>query len=540
MGRDGARKSYSHGVGFEAVAFVLVTIIALGSSVAIARLYGVEVLGEYALAFAPYYALNNLSSVREQAAFTRRIATMQPRDPMITGLWAAMFGFSTALTVGMGALVLAVTWFVYSGPLGRPDLFALAVIPVVFGAFVFNPSWNLERVFTSFRAGSVLLQMRVAGALLTVVFMIAAGIIWGTTLALVLAEVLSWVPLLIWRAVAVRRYMRPVVPLAVIREGRRTLPEIVSFGLKLTPGTLAEAALNQAGTWIIGLLAPLSALGAYSRAWQLVRRIMELRARVADMLFPTLVERRDAGDHAGADRALADTMRYVLGGLGAVAAAGGGAAVGVMELFGQGFVEASGALVFLLLVPPLAICSFVQFQAMWALDRPVASSVISVVRAAIGLPLMAVLTWQIGIEGCAIALAAAYGAGLVVTTVITGRGMSQPLRRLFTLRQVIALPCAYAAGFVAARFVDEALAPLAALPLALAAGLAAALAALIVCGGVGDRDRERARRLRAKVRRRGGTTPVAGEGVSSRTLRAPHGPVRPGSRQQRRRRSAGT
>ncbi|MFA9269507.1 MAG: hypothetical protein ACEQSX_01945, partial [Baekduiaceae bacterium] len=153
MGRKTKRGSYSEGVGYEAVAFILVTCIALGSSVAIARIYGVEILGEYALAFAPYYALNNLSSVREQAAFARRIATMQPRDPMITGLWVAMFGFSTALTVGMAAVVLTATWFIYSGPLGRPDLFELAVVPILFGIFVFNPSWNLDRVFTTFRAG---------------------------------------------------------------------------------------------------------------------------------------------------------------------------------------------------------------------------------------------------------------------------------------------------------------------------------------------------------------------------------------------------
>lgn len=503
MARKSKRGSYSEGVGYEAVAFILVTCIALGSSVAIARIYGVEILGEYALAFAPYYALNNLSSVREQAAFARRIATMQPRDPMITGLWVAMFAFSTALTVGMAAVVLIATWFIYSGPLGRPDLFGLAVVPILFGIFVFNPSWNLDRVFTTFRAGRLLLDLRVVGAILTVVFMIVAGIIWGTTRALVYAELLSWVPMLVWRAIAVRRFMRPVVPLSVLREGRRTLPEIVSFGLKLTPGTLAEASLNQAGTWIIGLFAPLAALGAYSRAWQLVRRVMELRARVAEMLFPTLIERRDAGDVAGADRALADTMRYVLGGLALIAAAGGGASVGVMEVFGQGFVEASDALIFLLLVPPLAICSFVQFQSMWALDRPVASSVISLVRAAVGLPLMVVLTWQMGIVGCAIGQAAAYGVGLVVTTVITARGMTVPLRQLFTVRQAVAIPVAYTAGFAAAQAVDQVLTPLAALPLALAAGAVVYAGALILVGGANERDRERMRRLRAKLARRG-------------------------------------
>ncbi len=502
------RGSYTEGIGFEAIAFVLVTIITLGSSVAIARLYGVDVLGEYALAFAPYYALNNLSSVREQAAFARRIATMEPRDPLVTGLWVAMFGFSTALTVGMAVVVLVVTYLVYTGPMGRPELFPLAVIPVVMGVVVFNPSWNLDRVFTTFRAGRILVRMRIVAALTTAAFMVTAGVVWGTTLSLVIAETVSWIPLLIWRAIAVRHYMRPIVPWSVLREGRETLPEIVSFGLRLTPGTLAEASLNQAGTWIIGLLAPLGAVGSYSRAWQLVRRVMELRARVAEMLFPTLIERRDAGDMHGADRALADTMRYVLTGLTMIAAAGGGAAVGVMEIFGEGFVEASSALVFLLLVPPLAISSFVQFQSMWALGRPTASSVISLVRAAIGLPLMAILTWKLGIVGCAMGQAIAYAAGLIVITVHTNREMSQPLRQLFTIRQAVAIPVAYVGGFVVSRVIDEAMPPIIGLPLALAAGAAIYLALIGVVGGVNERDRDRARRLRGKLSRGGASAPA--------------------------------
>ncbi|UUY03508.1 oligosaccharide flippase family protein [Svornostia abyssi] len=501
MDPKASRGSYSEGVGFEAIAFVLVTAVGLGSSIAIARLFGVEVLGEYALAFAPYYILNNLSSVREQAAFARRIAVLPARDPQITGLWAAMFGFSTALTAGMGALVLLVTWLIFSGPMGRPELFGLAVIPIVFSLLVFNPSWNLDRVFTTFRAGPILLRMRVTQALLTASMMIIAGIAWGTTLSLVLAETLSWIPLLAWRIVAVRRYMRLVVPVSVLREGASSLREIVSFGLKLTPGTLAEAALNQAGTWIIGLFSPLAALGAYSRAWQLVRRVMELRARISEMLFPTLIERRDAGDLAGADRALADTMRYVLTGLTLIAAAGGGAAVGVMEVFGEGFVVASDALVFLLLVPPLAICSFVQFQSMWALNRPTASSVISLVRAGVGLPLMAVLTWQMGIAGCALGQVIAYAAGLIVITAVTARSMTSPLQVLFTVRQAVAIPLAYGAGFVVSRLVDDQLDALLMLPVSLVAGAAAYSVVAVVVGGRSPRDRDRVRRLRARLAR---------------------------------------
>lgn len=498
---SGARGSYSHGMGFEVIAFALVTLVGVGSSIAIARLCGVTVLGEYALAFAPYYILNNLSSVREQAGFARRITTIEPRDPEITGLWTAMFGFSTLLTLGMSIAVLVVTWLLFAGPIGQPELFTLAVIPIVFNVLVFNPGWNLDRVLTTFRAGRALLWIRVGQAVLTAAAMIGAGLVWGTAHALVLAEVLSWVPILLWRVLAVRRYMRLIVPWSVIRDGAESLREIVSFGLKVTPGTLAEAALNQLGTWIIGAFAPLAALGAYSRAWQLVRRLLVLRPRIAEMLFPTLIERRERGDTAGADRALVDTMRYVLTGLTMVAAVGGGAAVGIMNIFGPGFDEAAGALVFLLLVPPLAICSFVQFQSMWALNRPGASSMISLVRAAVGLPLMVVLTWQMGIVGCAIGQALAYAAGIVVITVQTSRELSSPLTSLFPVRQMVAIPLAYGAGFIAARVVDQALPAFAGVPSGMVLGAVAFAGVIALVGGWHDRDRDRIVGILARLRR---------------------------------------
>ena len=498
--RTGAKSSYSEGVAFELLSFVFVLVLGVGTSIAVARLYGIEVIGEYALVYGALIALIIFSSVREQAAFVRRIAVLQPRDPQVTGLWLATFCFSIALTVPIAALVLGGVWLLFDGPIDRPDLFTPAAVMIGFGVAVYNTSWNLDRVLTGFRAGRALLWLRVGQSLLTAAAAIVAGIIWGTTMALVLAEVLSWVPILLWRLVVVRRYMRFRVPWREVREGFRALPEIVGFGLKLTPGTLSEAALSEAGAWIVGLLAPIGAVGAYSRMWQLARRMLDLRARIGEMLFPTLVERRERGDLAGADRALIDSVRYVLGGLMLVAAAGGGAAVGVTELFGPGFDQGATALVLLLLVAPLAIVSHVQFQAMWALNRPMTSSVIAMVRMAVGLPLMVVLTWQMGITGTALGQLVGYGVGFAIISVWTVRALSQPLLTLFSLRQMAGIVGGYGAGYAVARVIDEQLAGAGGLVLALTAGSAAYLLVLAVVGGVADRDRARAARLWRRVR----------------------------------------
>lgn len=490
-----AKGTYSEGVAFELLSFLFVLVLGIGTSIAVARLYGIVVIGEYALVYGALIALIIFSSVREQAAFVRRIAVLQPRDPRVTGLWLATFCFSVALTIPIAGLVLGVTWLLFHGPIDRPDLFGPAALMVGFGVVVYNTSWNLDRVLTGFRAGRALLWLRVGQSLLTAAFAIGGGIIWGTSTALVLAEVLSWVPILLWRLVVVSRYMRFVVPWSEVREGFRALPEIVGFGLKLTPGTLSEAALSEAGAWIVGLLAPIGAVGAYSRMWQLARRMLDLRARVGEMLFPTLVERREAGDMAGADRALIDTVRYVLSGLMLVAAAGGGAALGVTELFGPGFDQGATALVLLLLVAPLAIVSHVQFQAMWALDRPMTSSVIAMVRMAVGLPLMVLLTWKMGITGTALGQLVGYGVGFVIISVWTVRALSQPLLTLFGLRQMAGIAAGYGAGYGVAWILDDRLAGPGGLVVALVGGSLAYAVVLLAVGGVVARDRARARKL---------------------------------------------
>lgn len=504
-----AKGSYSEGVAFELLSFLFVLVVGVGTSIAVARLYGIVVIGEYALVYGALIALIIFSSVREQAAFVRRIAVLEPRDPRVTGLWLATFCFSVALTVPIAGVVLGLTWLLFDGPIGRPDLFVPAAVMVGFGVAVYNTSWNLDRVLTGFRAGRALLWLRVGQVLLTAVCSITAGVVWGTTMALVLAEVLSWVPILVWRVAVVRRYMRLVVPWHEIREGFRALPEIIGFGLKLTPGTLSEAALSEAGAWIVGVLAPIGAVGAYARMWQLARRMLDLRARVGEMLFPTLVERRERGDLAGADRALVDSVRYVLSGLMLVAAAGGGAALGVTALFGPGFDQGATALVLLLLVAPLAIVSHVQFQAMWALDRPLTSSAIAILRMAVGLPLMVLLTWQVGITGTALGQLVGYLVGFAVISVWTVRALSQPLLSLFSLRQMAGIAVGYGVGFAAAHAVDAQLGGPGGLALALLAGSAAYAAALLLVGGVAPRDRDRARRL---VRR---LTPARGSAAAA-------------------------
>src|SRR3954468_18362095 len=80
-------RSYSKSVGYSALSFGSIALIGVVSSIVTARIYGVNVVGQYALAFAPAGALWFLSTVKEQVALVREITALPPRAPRVTGLF---------------------------------------------------------------------------------------------------------------------------------------------------------------------------------------------------------------------------------------------------------------------------------------------------------------------------------------------------------------------------------------------------------------------------------------------------------------------
>src|SRR5262249_42984821 len=171
----------------------------------------------------------------------------------------------------------------------HPGLFLPAVVSLA-GYLVFtNPCWNIDGVLVAFRAGRDLFWIRThqmavylaAAALLSLVL----PTVWG----LIIATVASWVTSLVHRLVVAPKWMRWRVPGADIRRGFSTLPEILRFGLKVTPGSLATGISDQVGTWVLGAVGSLAAVGAWNRAWALAQRFVDLNYRLAEMVFPTLV-----------------------------------------------------------------------------------------------------------------------------------------------------------------------------------------------------------------------------------------------------------
>lgn len=485
------RMSYRQGAAYGVASFGSLSIIGLVSSIATARIYGVHVFGQYALTLAPVNAVWFLSSVRERAPFIRQLATLEARAPLVTGLFAAVFAFSFALTAVVAPLVMVGAYFLFNGPIHRPELFAPACVAMAGYLFVTNTGFNIDSVFAGFRAARQLFWIRLYEQLAFIAVALAAGVAWGTVWGLVGATVCSSFSALVHRVLACKPFMRVFVPWSAIREGFSTLPDILRFGIRIAPGAVADGISTETGTWTLGVLGSVSGVGAYNRAWNLGSRFVELSWRINEMLFPTLVERRATGDHHGFGRALLDSIRYSAALMLLPAAAGGGAAHGVMNLLGPGFDRAADALPLIMLVPALACASNFLRHTLYAVEQPFQSTISATGRMLVTVGSCVPLTLWIGVTGTALSVVLGFVADLAYTGGKTRRHLSRPVHHLWPHSEMIALGAAYTLGFVVARLAYGWVGGTVGLILALAGGSATYIAVFVVAGGVNDRDRDR-------------------------------------------------
>ena len=466
-------------------------MLSLVSTVATARIYGVRVIGQFALVSAPVVALWVLSTVKEQAGLIREVTQLPPRHPRVTQLFAAVLTFSTGLTFAMSALGAVGLWLVFRGPLHHSELVAPGLVSLAGYALVTNTAWNVDSVFSAFVAGRQLFWVRVHETLGFLLIAIVLGLRWHSVWGLVAGTIAGSLTALVHRIVLLRRFARLRLSRREYREGLRALPGLLRFGVKITPGALAQGIAQQAGVWALASVAPVTVVGAYSRAQTIPDRLQQVNVRIVEVLYPTLVARRAEGDGDGFDRALIDSIRYALVGMLVIAAVCGGAAHSLLDVFGPGFSRATPALALLLLFPALSSITATQTQALWAVERPGLSSLVALSRVAVTIATTVVLTPRIGIAGPAIALLAGFVVATAWNTVALRCFLSRPLAKTWPLRERLAVLLAYGAGFGTAAVVARALPSVTGLLLALAAGTVAYVMALIMAGAVNERDRQR-------------------------------------------------
>jgi O-antigen/teichoic acid export membrane protein len=494
--------SYRSGFAFGILSFLTMAILGLGSTIVTARLYGVHIIGQFALVSAPTGALWYLSTAKEQAALIREITDLPPRHPRVTQLFAAVFTFSSGLTLAMALLGGVLAALVFRGPLHHPELVAPMLVSLAGYAIVTNTAWNFDSIFSAFVAGRELFWVRLHETFSFLTIAIIIGLSWHSIWGLVLGTIGGSLTSLFHRLVIVRPFVRARLSRAEYRLGLRSLPELLRFGLKITPGSIAQGISQQAGVWTLSAILPLAAVGAYSRAQTVPERLQLVNTRISEVLYPTLVGRRARGDGEGFDRALIDSIRYAMIGMLLIAAGCGGGAHSILELFGSGFSRATTALELLILYPALASITVTQNQALFAVNRPSLTSVITLIRLAVTIALTIVLAPKIGIMGPAVALLAGYAIDIILKTIVLTPFLSSPLRTLWPWRERCFLLTAYAGGFSATLAVSDQIPSVAGLLLGLLAGTIAYAAVLLVGGGINTRDRHRLRDVLSGARSR--------------------------------------
>ncbi|HXN36481.1 MAG TPA: oligosaccharide flippase family protein [Solirubrobacteraceae bacterium] len=492
-----AGSSYSAGLAFSLASFVAIGLITLFTSVLSARLYGITVIGQSALVLAPVAIVTLLSTVREQPAMVRELAKLKPRHPRATGVFLAVFSFSFILTAAVTFVGVIASYFAFHGPLHNPKLLAPAVVGLFGYLVIINTCWNFDGIFGAFRAGRELFAVRLHQAVIYGVLLVILALFTHSVWGLLFAFLGSWLTALLHRLLLLRRVIRWRVPQAEIRAGFSTLREIIAFGLKVTPGSLATGLSEASGTWILGVTNSINVVGAYSRAWTFATRLTELNWRITEMLLPTLVQRRHVGDAEGFDRVLTDSLRYAAFGMLLPAAVGGGAAEAIMHLFGAGFDTAATALRLLLFVPMLQTLTAIQGAALMAYNRPLLTAFAQIARLIITLVGGVVLTLAFGMTGMAIAMAAgallSFGIYFVILRVSVHASRPSVLHH----RQLAGLAAAYSSGFLIAHLLEHQVSGAPGIVAAVVGGSVTYIALGLGIGGMTPHDRAR---LRTAVR----------------------------------------
>lgn len=496
------RASYRSGFAFGTLSFFAVATLGVISTIITSRLYGVRIIGQYALVGAPVGALWVLSTIKEQQALIKEITVLPPRHPRVTQLFAVVFTFSSTLTAAVALLDAIACWFVFRGPLHAPKLIAPAFVSIAGYTIITNTGWNIDSILSAFVAGRQIFWVRLHEVLSFIVIAIIAGLAWPSVWGLVIATIGASFTALIHRLISVRQFVQTHLSREEYRAGFLVLPDLLRFGLKATPGQIAGGVSQQGGIWALGTVAPVVLVGAYSRAQTIPLRLQQASNRITEVLYPTLVGRHAKGDGHGFDRALIDSIRYEMIGLLLIAAVLGGAAHSVLDVFGPGFSRATSALALLVLYPALASVTATQTQALWATNQPGRTSLITMARLVITIVLLVVLTPRIGIIGPAIALLAGYLFVVILGGIALRSFLARPLRATWPLRQQLVLLAAYATGFVAAHATENADPSTFGLILSLLAGTITYATVFIICGGINARDRSRLIEIIGQLRSR--------------------------------------
>ncbi len=471
-------------------------LLGIISALLISRIYGIAVVGEFALLTAPYAMAMQFSTFGEQLAMVRSLSLESARSARTVSLFLVVLAFSTLLTTIATIISTLLAYALLRYVVHRADLFVSCVTMLLFYLFIGNVSWNIDRLLASIRATRALLGTRLVELVGVLTASILFGVLsppdaWGLVWATVTAGTLA----LSVRVLVVRRLVTGRPTRESIRAASRELPDLIRFGANTVPGTIANGISGPAGTWVVGAVRSIDVLGGYSRAYNLASRLNEAGYRLGEVILTVLSAACQDERH---DVAAAQFSRWrfsVITGLLAACVPLAGAGHGVLAVFGPGFAQTWVAFGVLLVAFAMSVLSVMHCEFLYALGSPKRVSQMWIARSVLTLATVAPFTLVLGATGTAISVGLGFLIELIGTMTSVERRLREKGQRTKRLPW-ISLALATALSYLTARVVDAAVPSLAGTAIALTGGITVFLVVLVAYGVVRPREvRESVSRL---------------------------------------------
>jgi O-antigen/teichoic acid export membrane protein len=441
-GSDEAR--YAEGVKFSAYDGITTVVLGLVSAVLLARVFGAEVLGAFAVASLLTGAFGTVSNVREGMGLVRELTRYEPRTPQARALLWATLGFSAALTVAMLAPFAVLAVYLIRDVFDRPELVEPFLLLVGLYVTVQNTGAVLSAPLVAYRAGRPLWISRTAMSLALIGGAIACWALGTTTVyGLIAATAAGALAALAVELRALRRLTGLAVGPRDLRWGVGQMPRIISFGLRAAPSNYTETAINYADTAVLAAYVPLAPLGAYNRAYGLFQRETSFVMSLSRLYFPTLCSLHAKHDLAGMRRVYRLTARYLILLMVPVGAWLAAAAPAVMGAFGSDFQQAATALAILGAVAAVNTYGKLSGAVSAAAGRPGRISIATTVGAAVNVGLCFLLIPNGGLTGAALANLVGFGATTLLSMRFGARELETSIAGMLEPRYLgrLALAC---------------------------------------------------------------------------------------------------
>lgn len=423
LSRSPLARRVAHGAFWTLAGTVLSRVLALGTSVATARLLGKEGFGELGVLNSTIGMVQAFAGFGIALTATKYVSALRAEDP---GRTARILGLSEVVAASTGAIACALLWVfsaqLATGALGHPRLAPLIRIAAP-GLMLSTLVGAQAGVLAGFEAFRSLARVNWWSGLLSVPVAIAgvyywgiAGAVWATVISAAVQWVLS--------AAAVRAEKRRCGLPSSITGWRFEYRVLLSFSLPALLSGIMVGPVN----WIAIAMTTkqpggLLEIATFSAANQWFTAVTLIPSVLGITVLPVLSERFGQGDR----KAVAKVLRGVVGISSIVTIpvvlAGLVASPAIMALYGAGYREAWTTFGVVLVTAGLVTVSFPLGQVLAASESLWIGFIFNGAWAAVFLALTHVLVVRegLGALGLASARLVAYGAHTAWTLWYVGR-----------------------------------------------------------------------------------------------------------------------